>query len=181
MTTGGPLAFAGLPAGWSSLNVKVELLSVDIEFTPREKEIEVLRNAPSAGVVFLGRLRSGLPLGHETEIVAIFQYENRFAGIARRTILVGGSMALPLREPPSQATAAPTFLSAPPPADDVGTALKAAPSGHNGVIGIEPNAEAPDMTVRIFHPDNTPEGSFLWSLTVKGMPPKCLPRKLHVL
>lgn len=160
-TTADPIRFAGLPDSWTSFAVEVELQSDGIEFEEDSKEIEVVRGKPSRHVSFVGRAKVDLRPGTRTEVIAIFHHNNRFAGHARHNLTVSGS--------------------------------NLTVSGSNGInkqlatakgdvatnaITIDRMALSPDLTVKIFRLEGTPEGHLFWTLSVKD-PPERLIGKLN--
>jgi hypothetical protein len=146
-TVGKEVRITSLPQDWGEIPIRVELLSTDLECSPGRGTIFVRRNAPSLPCTFNCKLTEGVAERSSIEVIATFTYNERFCGLARKTIRTSPE------ERPAPATAA---------AADAG---RASEPTTRGKVLIEMAVESPDLTVKIFHPEGTAQGCYAWSLT----------------
>jgi CHAT domain len=146
-TVGNEVRITSLPQEWGEIPIRVELLSTDLECSPRHGTIFVRRNAASLPCTFTCKLTEGLTERGSIEVIATFTYNERFCGLARKTIRTSPE------EKPAPAAAATAEVS------------RASELTTRGKVFIETAAESPDLTVKIFHPEGTAQGCYAWSLT----------------
>jgi CHAT domain len=150
-TVGDDVRVAKLPKDWGEIPIQVQLMSTALDCSPVRGIIFVRRNAPSIPCTFQCKPQKGVDVSEPVEVIATFSYEGRFCGLARRTIGAPGREAA------------------------AGAGVASAPTTRGNVL-VDMGAEAPDLTVKIFHPEHTEVGCFAWSLTPRerfdGLPGK---------